>query len=151
MPAPAVSKRCMQRPEGAAVCEHESGEREPTQSVPHLSSAIQREASHSASRASARCEECVPTDVHDVTANACQSSECNRVPFVPPVSRMSDEADVPVGGSTQNECSSKGTPEYTEPNSLESLIALLSSPIPEGGQRIIHLFSGLANRPGSLG
>ena len=151
MPAPAVSKQCMQRPEGAAVCEHESGEREPTQSVPHLSSAIQREASHSASRASARCEECVPTDVHDVTANACQSSECNRVPFVPPVSRMSDEADVPVGGSTQNECSSKGTPEYTEPNSLESLIALLSSPIPEGGQRIIHLFSGLANRPGSLG
>jgi Site-specific DNA methylase len=31
------------------------------------------------------------------------------------------------------------------------LITLLPSPIPSGGKRLLHLFSGLTNRPGSLG
>ena len=40
---------------------------------------------------------------------------------------------------------------YSEPKNLSELLHLLATPATPGVTRVLHVFSGVANRPGSLG
>ena len=81
----------------------------------------------------------------------CEPCEEAVVSDVPP---SSGPASVPCDAAAAVDASVSVVPPRASPDvrpGRNDLITLLRSPIPSGGKRLLHLFSGLTNRPGSLG